>query len=31
MGVLAWLSYAADARNEKYQAALEEGREQASG
>ena len=29
MGVLAWLSYAADAKNAKYQAALEEGRQQA--
>ena len=29
LGVLTWQSYADDAKNEKYQAALEEGREQA--
>ena len=29
LGVLTWRSYSSDAKNEKYQAALEEGREQA--
>ncbi len=29
LGVLTWRSYSADAKNEKYQAALEEGRQQA--